>query len=88
MTLFDENVSVVPAPRQRWRRGTVVGVWSLTIAVIVLFVMTFLPSAYVIQQPGPVYNTLGTTASADGQQVPLITCPTRRTPPVPVSSTC
>ncbi len=83
MTLFDENVSVVPAPRQRWRRGTVVGVWSLTIAVIVLFVMTFLPSAYVIQQPGPVYNTLGTTASADGQQVPLITCPTRRTPPVP-----
>lgn len=75
MTLFDENVSVVPAPRQRWRRGTVVGVWSLTIAVIVLFVMTFLPSAYVIQQPGPVYNTLGTTAGADGQQVPLITVP-------------
>ncbi|PNW07721.1 ATP-dependent serine peptidase containing a PDZ domain protein [Microbacterium testaceum] len=75
MTLFDENVSVVPAPRQRWRRGTVVGVWSLTVAVIVLFVMTFLPSAYVIQQPGPVYNTLGTTASADGQQVPLISVP-------------
>ena len=75
MTLFDENASVVPAPRQRWRRGTVVGVWSLTIAVVVLFVMTFLPSAYVIQQPGPVYNTLGTAASADGQQVPLISVP-------------
>lgn len=75
VSLFDENVRLEPAPRQPWRRGTVIGVWSLTVAVIVLFVLTFVPSAYVIQQPGPVYNTLGTSPNADGEQVPLITVP-------------
>ncbi|MCJ1706833.1 S16 family serine protease [Microbacterium sp. VKM Ac-2923] len=75
MTLFDENVSVVPAPRERWRRRTVVGVWALAVAAIVLLVLTFLPSAYVIQQPGPVFNTLGTSTDADGQEVPLISVP-------------
>ncbi|WP_295835840.1 S16 family serine protease [uncultured Microbacterium sp.] len=75
MTLFDENVSVAPAPRQKWRRGTVIGVWSLTLAVLMLFVLTFVPSAYVIQQPGPVYDTLGSTTNADGQEVPLISVP-------------
>lgn len=75
MTLFDENVSLVPAPRQRWRRGTVIGVWALAVAFVILLVMTLLPSAYVIQQPGPVFNTLGTTTTADGEEVPLITVP-------------
>ncbi|MDQ1121810.1 YlbL family protein [Microbacterium trichothecenolyticum] len=75
MTLFDENVSVVPTPRRPLRRRALVGTWSLAIAVIVLFVMTFLPTAYVIQQPGPVFNTLGSSTGADGQQVPLISVP-------------
>ncbi len=75
MTLFDENVSVVPAPRRRLRRGTVVGLWSLSVALIVLLVLTFLPTAYVIQQPGPVIDTLGTSPNADGDEVPLITVP-------------
>lgn len=48
------------------------GVWSLIIALIALVVLTFLPTPYVIQRPGPVYNTLGTAADADGEQVPLI----------------
>lgn len=75
MTLFDENVSLVPAPRQRRRRGTVIGVWALAVAFVILLVMTLLPSAYVIQQPGPVFNTLGSTTTADGEEVPLITVP-------------
>ncbi|MGM7672040.1 YlbL family protein [Microbacterium sp. A93] len=48
------------------------GVWALIVALIALVVMTFLPTPYVIQRPGPVYDTLGTAASADGEQVPLI----------------
>ncbi|HWI31906.1 MAG TPA: S16 family serine protease [Microbacterium sp.] len=72
MALFDESVAVVPVPRRRMPRGTVVGVWALTVALLVLLVITFLPTSYVIQRPGPVYNTLGTAAAADGTQVPLI----------------
>jgi PDZ domain-containing protein len=47
-------------------------VWSLIVALIALVVLTFLPTPYVIQRPGPVYNTLGTAADKDGEQVPLI----------------
>lgn len=72
MALFDENVTITPAPRRRMGRGAVAGVWALAIAMIVLLILTFLPTAYVIQRPGPVYNTLGTAASADGEDVPLI----------------
>ncbi|KAA9110271.1 YlbL family protein [Microbacterium rhizomatis] len=72
MALFDENVTITPAPRRRMGRSTVAGVWALAVALVVLLVITFLPTAYVIQQPGPVYNTLGTVQSTDGSEVPLI----------------
>ena len=72
MALFDENVTITPAPRRRMSRGAVVGVWALAVALVVLLVNTFLPTSYVIQRPGPVYNTLGSAASADGVEVPLI----------------
>ncbi|MFB8148020.1 PDZ domain-containing protein [Microbacterium sp. NPDC056003] len=72
MALFDDNVTITPAPRRRMSRGTLVGVWALAIALVVLLVITFLPTSYVIQRPGPVYNTLGTAESADGDEVPLI----------------
>ncbi|MGP6171548.1 YlbL family protein [Microbacterium sp. A196] len=48
------------------------GVWALIVALAALVALTFLPTPYVIQRPGPVYDTLGTAASADGEQVPLI----------------
>ena len=48
------------------------GVWALIVALVALVVLTFLPTPYVIQRPGPVYDTLGTAAGADGEQVPLI----------------
>ena len=75
MALFDENVTVTPAQPQsgrRMSRGMVAGIWALAIALAVLLVITFLPTSYVIQRPGPVYNTLGTAEAADGAQVPLI----------------
>jgi PDZ domain-containing protein len=72
VALFDENTTIVPAPRRRWSRSTVTGLWSLCVALVALLILTFLPTAYVIQQPGPVYNTLGTVTGADGEEVPLI----------------
>lgn len=48
------------------------GVWALIVALVALVVLTFLPTPYVIQRPGPVYDTLGTAKGADGEEVPLI----------------
>jgi PDZ domain-containing protein len=48
------------------------GVWALIVALVALIVLTFLPTPYVIQRPGPVYDTLGTAEDADGVDVPLI----------------
>ncbi|WP_205782934.1 S16 family serine protease [Microbacterium sp. ABRD28] len=73
MVLFDEKVTVTPPPRRPMSRATLAGIWALVVALVVLLVLTFLPTAYVIQQPGPVYNTLGTAQNADGEDVPLIT---------------
>jgi len=72
VALFDENTTIQPAPRQRMSRRAVAGVWALAVAMVILLVITFLPTSYVIQQPGPVYNTLGTAMNADGDEVPLI----------------
>jgi PDZ domain-containing protein len=48
------------------------GVWALIVALVALVVLTFLPSPYVIQRPGPVYDTLGTATDEEGDEVPLI----------------
>ncbi len=72
MALFDENTTIVPAPRRQLPRGTVAGIWALTIALAALLALTFLPSSFVIQQPGPVFNTLGTVTNSAGDDVPLI----------------
>jgi len=72
VALFDEDITIVPAPRRRLSRATLTGVWALVIALVVLLVITFLPTSYVIQQPGPVYDTLGEAQAADGTTVPLI----------------
>ena len=48
------------------------GVWALIVALVALVVLTFLPTPYVIQRPGPVYDTLGTAKGEDGEEVPLI----------------
>lgn len=48
------------------------GVWALVVALVALVVLTFLPTPYVIQRPGPVYDTLGAALGEDEQEVPLI----------------
>ncbi len=72
MVLFDESVEIAPVPRRRMPRGTLLGIWALVVALGALLTMTFLPTSFVIQQPGPVYNTLGEAEDADGTMVPLI----------------
>ena len=72
MAQFDENVTSTPAPGRRMSRGAIAGIWALAVAMVVLLALTFLPTAYVIQRPGPVYNTLGTAEGPDGDEVPLI----------------
>jgi PDZ domain-containing protein len=72
VALFDENLRVVPARRPPLRRSTRVGIIALAVALVCLATLTFLPTGYVIQQPGPVYNTLGTATGEDGTAVPLI----------------
>lgn len=72
MALFDEGTTIVPAPRRRLTRAMSAGIWSLTVALFALLALTVLPTPYVIQQPGPVFNTLGSVPNADGDEVPLI----------------
>lgn len=75
MTLFDEQ-QVVPATTVVRRRGrsrrAIVGIWAFVVAVGALLGMSLLPSPYVIERPGPVYNTIGEVTNADGDSVPLI----------------
>lgn len=70
MSLFGEPA--VPERRTPRSRRATVG-WSLLVAAIVAaLVMSFLPAPYVIEQPGPVFNTLG-SQEQDGKAVDLIT---------------
>ncbi len=64
-------------PRQRRRR---IG-WSiLGVALAGLVVVSLLPAPFVIEQPGPVYNTLGDVAVGD-KTVSLIDIPDEKTYP-------
>jgi len=69
VTLFEGSE---PIRSRGLPRRTLAGLWAMVIAVVALVVLTFLPTAYVIQRPGPVYDTIGTAESADGAEMPLI----------------
>lgn len=56
----------------RVSRRTQIGLGALAVALIALVGITFLPTGYVVQRPGPVYDTLGEAENADGESVPLI----------------
>ncbi|AMM20309.1 hypothetical protein AX769_09215 [Frondihabitans sp. PAMC 28766] len=60
-----------PRPAPRRRRGWI-GLAFLGAAVIIGIVLSLLPAPYLIEQPGPVFNTLGTNPY-DGKATPLIT---------------
>ncbi len=73
MTLFDDPETAAPEPRRPLGRGTRAGLWSLAVALVALLGMSFLPTGFVVQQPGPVYDTIGEVTDGDGERVPLIT---------------
>ncbi|MBS1905707.1 MAG: PDZ domain-containing protein [Actinobacteria bacterium] len=56
----------------RAARGTRIGLIAFIASLAALLVLTFLPLPYVIEQPGPVFNTLGEVKDAKGASVPLI----------------
>ena len=65
---------VVPRSRvrRRARRARALGGWALVIALVTLTVETLLPTAFVIETPGPVFNTLGSVPAEDGTEQELI----------------
>ncbi|MCJ1713172.1 PDZ domain-containing protein [Curtobacterium sp. VKM Ac-2922] len=72
-----------PEPRRRSRSRTVG--WVLVVGAVVLaIVASVLPSPYVIELPGPVFNTIGTQQQGtgkDAKQVELIQIDGRKTYP-------
>jgi PDZ domain-containing protein len=72
VTLFDDQPSspVSPARSAQSRRRSA-GWLSLAIAFVLLGVLALWPSPWVIEQPGPVFNTLG-TVQHDEKDVPMI----------------
>ncbi|MEP6478350.1 MAG: S16 family serine protease [Rhodoglobus sp.] len=76
MALFTDT-----APeRDRPRRGRVIGWLVLAFALVGVTVIALLPAPFVVEEPGPVYNTLGTQESG-GKDVPLISIPGQKTYP-------
>ena len=76
MSLFTD---VEPDPPRR-RGGGWFG-WSLLgFALVAITVVALLPSPYVIEKPGPVFDTLG-TVPIEGEDVPLIDIPMEETYP-------
>jgi PDZ domain-containing protein len=61
-------------------RGRRVGWLLLAVTLFGVLGMAVLPSPYVIERPGPVFDTLG-SVTVDGDEVPLITIPTEPTYP-------
>ncbi|WP_431280215.1 YlbL family protein [Leifsonia poae] len=89
MSLFtDDDPLLPPGPRPERvapPKRVIVG-WSLVaVAVVATLVLALVPAPYVIEQPGPVYNTLGTDeqvgGASDGEAKQLITIPGQKTYP-------
>ncbi|MDF2579906.1 MAG: ATP-dependent serine peptidase containing a domain protein [Microbacterium sp.] len=53
-------------------RASLAGLWAVSFSLVALLVLTIVPTSFVIQRPGPVYDTLGSVSSGDGERRPLI----------------
>ncbi len=60
------------AERTTSRRARV-GWILLTVALVAGVILAVSPTSYVIEQPGPVFDTLGSAPDADGNEIALIT---------------
>lgn len=88
MSIFDDETPV--SEESRWTSDPTTGRrplrerigWSaLTVAIVIGVIFAFIPSPYVIEQPGPVYDTLGVAENGDDEEVPLIAIPDETTYP-------
>ncbi|TPW75868.1 YlbL family protein [Schumannella soli] len=82
MTFFADQPAPAPAPRPRRRapRSVVVGWALLVLGVVGTLVVGMTPAPYVIERPGPVYDTLG-SQKVDGRSTPLISVDGAKTYP-------
>jgi PDZ domain-containing protein len=64
----EADLAGMESARRRRNRGWL----ALAVSVVILLGLSFWPSPYVIQQPGPVFNTLGSVTIKD-KEVPLVT---------------
>ena len=69
----------VTKPRRR-RRGRAIGWVILVLAVASAIVIGMMPAPYVIEKPGPVFNTTGST-TVDKKSVPVISISSAKTYP-------
>ncbi|HWH97724.1 MAG TPA: S16 family serine protease [Pseudolysinimonas sp.] len=74
------SLSEFPAP-QRAPWTTYLGFGLLVAAVVGTVVFATAPSPYVVERPGPVFDTLGEVENAEGDEVPLIEIPDETTYP-------
>jgi PDZ domain-containing protein len=83
MTLYSEEPE--NAVRERMPRGKRVGYVLLAASVAAILILGFSPSPYVIEQPGPVFNTLGIDTAVGpptrAGAKPVLSIPDRKTYP-------
>ena len=76
MALFTDDLSAAP---RRSRRGGKAGWTVLAVALAGGIILGLMPSPYVIEKPGPVFDTLGSVPgvsdSGEAEDLPLITIP-------------
>ena len=77
MALFTDDS---PAPLGARRRRPSIGWTALLIALVAGVILGIMPAPYVIEKPGPVYNTLG-SAQYDDVDTALITIPDEKVYP-------
>jgi PDZ domain-containing protein len=70
-SVSDSSTETIPRRPRLSRKSW--GVTLLTLSVVGTLGLAVVPAPYVIEMPGPVYNTLGSTTDADGKDTPLIT---------------
>jgi PDZ domain-containing protein len=75
VTLFAQEPEDRPA-----RRGVRLGWTLVTLAIVATVVFALVPAPYVIERPGPVFNTLG-KVTVDNREVPLISITGTKTYP-------
>jgi len=79
MALFSDDSSEHHRHERSLRER--IGWGAVAVAIAIGLVFAVMPSPYVIEAPGPVYDTLGTAANGDGDEVPLIHIPDEETFP-------